>query len=81
MMGSAFKNKGVQPLMDAVCDFLPSPIDRASFARDHDNEGSEVPLASDPDAPLVAMIFKITDESFGQLSYMRIYQGQVMMLK
>ena len=77
MMGSAFKNKGVQPLMDAVCDFLPSPMDRSSFARDHDNEGTEIPLASDPDAPLVAMVFKITDESFGQLSYVRVYQGRI----
>ena len=77
MLGSAFKNKGVQPLMDAVCDFLPSPMDRSSFARDHDNEGTEIPLASDPDAPLVAMVFKITDESFGQLSYVRVYQGQI----
>ncbi len=77
MMGSAFKNKGVQPLVDAVCDILPSPMDRSSFARDHDNEGTETPLASDPDAPLVAMIFKIADESFGQLSYVRVYQGQL----
>jgi elongation factor G len=77
MMGSAFRNKGVQPLMDAVCDFLPSPMDRSSFARDHDNEGTEIPLASDPDAPLVAMVFKITDEPFGQLSYVRIYQGRI----
>jgi len=77
MMGSAFKNKGVQPLMDAVCDFLPSPMDRSSFARDHDNDGTEIPLASDPDAPLVAMVFKIADESFGQLSYVRVYQGQI----
>jgi len=77
MLGSAFKNKGVQPLVDAVCDFLPSPLDRSSFARDHDNEGTETPLASDPDAPLVAMVFKIADESFGQLSYVRVYQGQL----
>ena len=75
MVGSAFKNKGVQPLLDAVCDYLPSPLDRSYFARDHDNEGTETPLAGDPDAPLVAMVFKITDESFGQLSYARIYQG------
>ncbi len=78
MMGAAFKNKGVQPLMDAVCDYLPSPLDCSSFARDHDNEGTETPLASDPDAPLVAMIFKISDESFGQLSYMRVYQGTIL---
>ncbi|UCD49311.1 MAG: elongation factor G [Phycisphaerales bacterium] len=77
MMGSAFKNKGVQPLVDAVCDYLPSPMDRSSFARDHDNEGTETPLASDPDAPLVAMVFKIADESFGQLSYVRVYQGRL----
>jgi elongation factor G len=75
MLGSAFKNKGVQPLMDAVCDYLPSPVDRSCFARDHDNDGTEVPLASDPDAQAVAMIFKITDETFGQLSYVRVYQG------
>ncbi len=77
MMGSAFKNRGVQPLMDAACDYLPSPMDRSSFARDHDNEGTETPLASDPDAPLVAMVFKIADESFGQLSYVRVYQGRI----
>jgi elongation factor G len=77
MMGSAFKNKAVQPLMDAVCEFLPSPMDRASFARDHDNEGTEIPLAADPDAPFVGMVFKIADETFGQLSYLRVYQGTV----
>jgi elongation factor G len=77
MMGSAFKNKGVQPLLDAVCDYLPSPLDRSSFARDHNNAGTETPLASDPDAPLAAMVFKITDEPFGQLSYVRVYQGTI----
>jgi elongation factor G len=78
MMGSAFRNKGVQPLLDAVCDYLPSPLDRSYFARDHNNEGTETPLAGDPDAPLVAMVFKITDEPFGQLSYVRIYQGRLL---
>ncbi len=77
MMGTAFKNKGVQPLMDAVCDYLPSPLDRPAFARDHGNEGTEVPLECDQDAPLVAMAFKIADETFGQLTYTRIYQGQI----
>ena len=77
MMGTAFKNKGVQLLMDAVCVYLPSPLDRIAFARDHDNEGAETPLASDPDAPAVAMAFKITDESFGQLTYTRVYQGRI----
>jgi elongation factor G len=77
MMGTAFKNKGVQPLIDAVCDYLPSPLDRPAFARDHNNEATEVPLACDPDAPLVAMAFKIADETFGQLTYTRVYQGQI----
>ena len=77
MMGTAFKNKGVQLLMDAVCEYLPSPLDRSAFARDHDNEGAETPLASDPEAPAVAMAFKITDESFGQLTYTRVYQGRI----
>jgi len=75
MVGSAFKNKGVQPLMNAVCEYLPSPIDRVSFARDHDNDGTEIPLSADPDAPFVGMVFKITDDPFGQLSYIRVYQG------
>ncbi len=78
MMGSAFKNKGVQLLMDAVSYYLPSPLDRCSFARDHDNDGTETPLASDPEAPLVAMIFKIVDETYGQLSYTRVYQGRIL---
>jgi len=77
MMGSAFKNKGVQPLLNGVCKYLPSPLDRTSFARDHDNEGAETPLVCDPSAPMVGMVFKIVDETFGQLSYARIYQGTI----
>jgi elongation factor G len=75
MMGSALANKGVQPLLDAICRYLPSPLDRTAFARDHDNEAAETPLTCDPDAPAVAMPFKIVDETFGQLSYTRVYQG------
>jgi elongation factor G len=77
MMGTAVKNKGIQPLLNAVCDYLPSPLDRTAFARDHDNEGAETPLSCDPDRPLVGMAFKIVDETFGQLSYLRVYQGQL----
>jgi len=75
-MGSAFKNKGVQPLLDAVERYLPSPLDCDYTA--HDNEkGEEIKLESDPSAPLVMMAFKITDETFGQLTYTRIYQGTI----
>jgi len=75
LMGSAYKNKGVQLLLDAVAAYLPSPLDRAVFAKDNDNGMAEVPLASDPDAPAVAMAFKLVEEPYGQLTYMRIYQG------
>jgi elongation factor G len=75
LMGSAYKNKGVQPLLDAVAAYLPSPLDRAVFAKDNDNGMAEVPLAADPDSSLVAMAFKLVEEQFGQVTYMRIYQG------
>ena len=75
LMGSAFRNKGVQPLLDAVVHYLPSPLDRIYYARDNDNDGAEVAMTADPDAPLVAMAFKLVEESFGQLTYTRVYQG------
>ncbi len=75
MVGSAYRNKGVQSLLDAVCRYLPSPLDREIFAKDHANGGAEVPLAPDPDAPLVAMAFKLVEEPFGQVTFVRIYQG------
>jgi len=77
LLGSAVKNKGVQLLLDAVCRYLPSPLDRMAYAKDNENEGAEVALSSDPDATPVAMAFKIVDESFGQLTYTRVYQGTI----
>jgi elongation factor G len=75
LVGSAYKNKGVQPLLDAVAAYLPSPLDREVFAKDNNNGMAEVPLAADPDSPLVAMAFKLVEEPYGQLTYVRIYQG------
>ncbi len=75
MMGSAFKNKGVQLLLDAIVRYLPSPLDRIYYAKDNDNDAAEVTITADPDAPVVAMAFKLVDEQFGQLTYTRIYQG------
>ncbi len=75
MVGSAYRNKGVQPLLDAVTRYLPSPLDREIFAKDHSNQSAEVPLAPDPDGDLVAMAFKLVEEAFGQVTFMRIYQG------
>jgi elongation factor G len=77
LMGSAFKNRGVQLLLDAVVKYLPSPLDRMTFAKDNENEGAEVALSADPDGPTVAMAFKIVDESFGQLTFTRVYQGKI----
>ncbi len=77
LMGSAFKNRGVQPLLDAVTRYMPSPLDRMAYARDNENEGAEIALTADPDAPPAAMAFKIVEESFGQLTYTRVYQGRL----
>ena len=75
LFGTAFRNKGVQDVLDAVVRYLPSPIDRVAFACDNDNEGAEITITADPKAPLTAMAFKICDEPFGQVTYTRIYQG------
>ncbi len=75
MVGTAYRNKGIQSLLDAVVRYLPSPLDREVFAKDLTNGGAETPLATDPDAPLVAMAFKLVEEPFGQVTFMRIYQG------
>jgi elongation factor G len=77
LMGSAYRNKGVQLLLDAMVCYLPSPLDREMFALDMNNEEAEVPVEADPDGPLVALAFKLVDESFGQLTFMRIYQGKM----
>lgn len=74
-MGTAYKNKGVQPLLDAIVRYLPSPVDREISARDYADPEKQVPLASEPDQPMVAMAFKIVDDPYGQLTFMRLYQG------
>nr|WP_244420359.1 elongation factor G [Isosphaera pallida] len=74
LMGSAYKNKGVQPLLDAVCAYLPSPLDRQVKAFDN-NIGQDVMLEANAEKPLVAMAFKLVEEAFGQVTYTRIYQG------
>ena len=74
-MGSAYKNKGVQPLLDAVTRYLPCPSDVNNQALDMENGETPVSLLSDPKAPLVALAFKLEDGQYGQLSYMRVYQG------
>jgi elongation factor G len=75
--GTAFKNKGVQPLLDAVIDYLPSPIDIAAV-QGVDRKGKEVERKADDKAPFSALVFKImADKHVGQLSFARIYSGTV----
>jgi elongation factor G len=75
MTGSAYKNKGVQLLLDAVTYYLPSPPERENIALDQNNNEERVVLKSDPKAPFVALAFKLDEGRYGQLTYMRIYQG------
>ncbi|MCZ4151164.1 elongation factor G, partial [Escherichia coli] len=77
--GSAFKNRGVQPMLDAVVDFLPSPLDVGAMVG-HDPKNEEIELTREPseDAPFSALAFKIAAHPFfGQLNFIRVYSGQV----
>jgi elongation factor G len=74
-MGSAYKNKGVQPLLDAVNRLLPCPADVENEALDTENDEKTIVLTSDTEAPVVALAFKLEDGQYGQLTYIRVYQG------
>ena len=75
LIGTAYRNKGVQLLLDAITRYLPSPLERNIRLRPYKDEGEEIELKPDASEPVVSMAFKIVDESFGQLTYMRVYQG------
>ncbi len=76
-LGTAYRNKGVQLLLDAITRYLPSPLDREITARDYKEQEKTIPLASDPNLPFVGMAFKIVEDPYGQLTFMRIYQGTI----
>jgi elongation factor G len=76
-MGSAYKNKAVQPLLDAVVQLLPCPEDITNQALDLSQDEAQVDLTSDPAAPTVALAFKLEDGQYGQLTYIRVYQGRL----
>jgi len=76
--GSAVRNKGVQPLLDAVVDYLPSPMDIPPVKGVHPNTGTEALRSLDDQTPLSALVFKIvTDPYMGRLAYVRIYSGKL----
>jgi elongation factor G len=77
LVGAAFKNKGVQPLLDAVVDYLPSPLDIPAV-KGHDAEGGETSRKASDDEPFSALAFKIMNDPFvGSLTYFRVYSGKV----
>eukprot|EP01127_Copromyxa_protea_P000499 TRINITY_DN10418_c0_g1_i1.p1 TRINITY_DN10418_c0_g1~~TRINITY_DN10418_c0_g1_i1.p1 ORF type:complete len:748 (-),score=225.62 TRINITY_DN10418_c0_g1_i1:45-2000(-) len=77
LMGSAFKNKGVQPLLDAICEYLPSPDERERICFDKNEEGKEITLKPDPKEKFVALAFKLEENKNGQMTWLRVYQGEL----
>ena len=77
MMGASYKNKGVQLLLDGVVSYLPNPSEKPSVCLDLNNDEKPFDLVPDANKPLVALAFKLEEGKFGQLTYVRVYQGTV----
>ncbi len=75
LCGSAFKNKGVQPLLDAVVDYMPSPLDAKSIIGKDPKTGEEMIRKPDDAEPFCALAFKIATDPYGNLTYFRVYSG------
>ncbi len=75
--GSAYKNKGVQTLLDGVQRYLPNPTEVENVAYDLDDNEAKVVLETNPDKPLCMLAFKLEDGKYGQLTYVRVYQGKL----
>lgn len=76
-MGTAYRNKGVQLLLDAITRYLPSPLEREIKAHDISDADKSIVLESDASKPFVGMAFKIVEDPYGQLTFTRIYQGTI----
>ena len=78
VLGTAFKNKGIQPLLDAVVDYLPSPLDTRPITGKNPDTGAEITRKADDKEPFSALAFKIMADPFvGQLTFIRVYSGQL----
>jgi elongation factor G len=77
LCGSAFKNKGVQPLLDAVVDYLPSPVDRPAIKGIDVKTGNETVRHASDSEPLSMLAFKLMDDQYGVLTFCRIYSGKL----
>ena len=76
-MGSAFKNKGVQPLLDGVVDYLPTPREVTNNALDPNRDEEKVVMQVDNKKPFVGLAFKLEETQYGQLTWIRVYQGRL----
>ncbi len=77
LCGSAYRNKGVQALMDAIVDFLPSPIDVAHIKGTNPNNGEEEERISADEQPMAGLAFKIVADPYGKLAFFRLYSGKL----
>jgi elongation factor G len=77
MCGSSFKNKGVQPMLDAVVDYLPNPLDRPAIKGVDFKTGEEIERRSSDAEPLAILAFKLMDDQYGILTFCRIYSGKL----
>ncbi|KAH0256096.1 hypothetical protein KCU91_g17120, partial [Aureobasidium melanogenum] len=77
MMGSALADKSVQPMLDAVCDYLPNPSEVENIALDKKRKEAPVKMVSYQELPFVGLAFKLEESNFGQLTYIRVYQGTI----
>ncbi|ORY19858.1 elongation factor G, mitochondrial [Clohesyomyces aquaticus] len=77
VMGSALADKSVQPMLDAVCDYLPNPAEVENLALDKNRKEAQVKLVSYNSLPFVGLAFKLEESNFGQLTYIRVYQGSL----